>query len=87
MSIEESFLMFLEHNSVYFDMALQGLINHRPKFLKGSVGDACKMFMTLGSILGCHVTIYLKAVNQKLQNLLILSLFHSISFQKVELWP
>ena len=57
MSIEESFLMFLEHNFENFDIALQELINHRPKFLKGSVGDACKMFMTLGGIFGCHITI------------------------------
>ena len=82
MSIEESFLMFLEHNFVYFDMALQGPINHRPKFLKGSVDDACKMFMTLGGIFGCHITIYLRAVNQKLQNLLILSFFSLYKLSK-----
>ena len=82
MSIEESFLMFLEHNFVYFDMALQGPINHRPKFLKGSVGDACKMFMTLGGIFRLSYNNLFKAVNQKLQNLLILSFFSLYKLSK-----
>ena len=82
MSIEESFLMFLEHNFENFDMALQGLINHRPKFLKGSVGDACKMFMTLGGIFGCYIIVHLRAVNQKLQNLPILSSFSLYKLSK-----
>ena len=63
MSIEESFLMFLEHSFIYIDMTLQEPINPGPEFLKRTVGDACKMFMTLGGIFGCQITTYLRAVN------------------------
>ena len=59
-------------------MALQGPINHRPKFLKGSVGDACKMFMTLGGIFRLSYNNLFKGCQPKIVKFANSKLFFSL---------